>query len=1348
MHEESRTRRVAHGMALLAAAAPLLARWLLRPTLGGDVPYLIQVPAVLLAAYLGGLRPGLLATALGVLAAISLRDEPPGRRPDSYASEMTALVTFALVGASASGLGESLRRARRRIAAEEAMPRGGDRSRQLAENMREGFWVVDARHERVHYVSPAYEEVWGSTRQSLYDRSLSWIEGVHPDDRAGVIAGVERRAVGVFATREYRVVRPDGSIRWVRSRSLPVEDLGSQVSLIANLAEDVTERKQAEESLRAVEQRLRIFLDHGSDAFFLLDDCRVILDANRQACQSLEFTRDELVGMTSSDFEPEDSPDEVKALDRRLDAGETVTFCSRHRRKDGTEFPVEVRARAFWEGGRRFLTILTLDITAQKRAEEALRESEERFRGTFENAGVGIGHFDFEGRWLRVNQRLCDILGYARKDLLRRSIQDLTYPDDRASIGRFHQLARGEVPGYSLEKRYIQSDGSPVWIHITTSLQRDAAGTPSYVIAIVQDIAERKRLGEAEAERARLAEFGRDVGIALSHGDTLGELLQPCAQAMVHYLDAASARIWCMSPVEDVLKLEAGAGMATRSDGQQARIPVDRFEIGTITGERRPLVTNEAADDPRLGDSDRDWARSEDMAAFAGFPLVVGGRLLGVLAMFSRRPLSDPQRQALGSVAGVMALGIERQQQAVELRHAKELAESANRAKDEFLANVSHEIRTPMNAILGMTEMALDTPLAEDQRQCLKTVKSAADNLLGVINDLLDFAKIEAGKLELDPADFSLRAAVGDTLRALAMRAHRKGLELIGQVQPDVPDALIGDAGRLRQVLLNLVGNAIKFTERGEVIVGVEALGGPTTADPAGTEGTAAETGEVGLRFAVTDTGIGIARDKQETIFRAFEQEDTSTTRRYGGTGLGLSISARLAALMGGAITVESESGRGSTFAFTARFGRRPHPTGEPHPREPAMPPDFRVLVVDDNPTSRQVLKEWLSGWRMQPAAVGDGVAALGALQEAAGAGRPYALVLLDSHLPDTDGLALAARIRGPAAISAIRVILLSSGDRLGVAARSRELRIDACLLKPIQQDELLETISRVMGRAGHPAPTPSAAPIRGRVVAQAPSLHPLRILVVEDDEFSVRLMEQLLAQRGHRVKSANSSREALVLAGGGGFDLVLLDIHLPELDGFEVVRAIREHERTAGGHLPVIALTASSRKDDRERCLAAGMDDFLTKPVSPSGLLAAMDRLIPVPLASVPAWPDLGGHASLLDPVALLAACGNDPEGLRRLCQDFRTYAPSRLGELGDALRERDARGLSEAAHKFSALLFAFSTVAGNLAVDLEDLADAGRLEQAQLLAGRLESMVQDLLRISASLSIEALFYQAELIG
>jgi two-component system, sensor histidine kinase and response regulator len=515
-------------------------------------------------------------------------------------------------------------------------------------------------------------------------------------------------------------------------------------------------------------------------------------------------------------------------------------------------------------------------------------------------------------------------------------------------------------------------------------------------------------------------------------------------------------------------------------------------------------------------------------------------------------------------------------------------------------------------------------------------------------------------------------------------------------------------------------------------------------------EGGGGGEGQVGLRFTVRDTGIGIPPDQQERIFRAFEQEDASTTRRYGGTGLGLTIAARLVALMGGTISVDSAPGQGSTFAFTARFGLQPQPAEPTAAQPPALLRDVPVLLIDDNATNRQILLEWLRGWQMDPAEADDGVAAMGALWEAAARGRPYALVLLDARMPDTDALALAAQIRKRAELSATRIILLSSGDRPGDWDRLRELRIDAHLLKPIQQDELLDRIYQVMSRVR------GAEPREGRPAAgrELPATTPLHILLAEDDEFSARFLEQLLSRNGHRVRLATNGREALALAEEGDFDVLLLDIHMPELDGFQVVRAVRERELTVGGRLPIIALTARSRSEDRERCLAAGMDDFLTKPVAAAALLAAIERVVSTHLGRMTADhapvhssafilpPSQGG---LLDPVAVLTACGDDAEGLRRMCQDFQTYAPARLAEVGDALRDRDAPRLRRAAHKFCPLLLAFSTIAGNAASDLEDHAARGQLEEAQPLVERLGTMIQELMRLVGGLSLESLRRLAE---
>jgi two-component system sensor histidine kinase/response regulator len=1191
-----------------------------------------------------------------------------------------------------------------------------------------GIWEVDTPDGDVRHVRRYYVNVWeqlGYERPDFPTDRETAMAPVHPDDRALIEEAARRYLAGETSTYEVesRSRHKDGSYRWMLIRGVAVRDaLGRPIRFVGSSV-DITDRRRAEEALRESEERFRGTFENAAVGIAHADFEGRWLRVNQKYCEIVGYSREELLQRTFQDItHPDDLATNLEMWAALL-RGESPNFSleKRNLRKDGSPVWVEVFTSLQRDaaGEPAYAITIVQDISERKRLEEALRASEERFRGTFENAAVGIAHADPAGRFLRVNEKFCSIVGHSREELLRRTYQDITHPDDlAASVDATAALFRGESPNFGLEKRFVRKDGSLVWAQVFVSLQRDAAGAPAYDIGIIHDITERKRLEEAlRASEERYRFLIRSIPQKIFTADANGD---------VDYLNQQWTEFAGLS--FDQLK---GWGWTQIIHPEDVEENVRRSRHAIATGEPFQLEHR-----VRRADGVYRWHLSRAVALRDA-----QGR---VLMWFGSNTDIDDQKQT-----------------AEAFKQAKEAAEAANRAKDEFLANVSHEIRTPMNAILGMTELALDTPLTEDQRQCLRTVKSAADNLLGIINDLLDFAKIAAGKLELVPDDFSLRAAVGDTLRALATRAHKKGLELACNVQPEVPDALVGDAARLRQVLLNLVGNAIKFTENGEVVVRVEASGDPIPEEGAagGPAGGPALTAEVGLRFTVTDTGIGIPPDKQERIFRAFEQEDTSTTRKYGGTGLGLTIAARLVALMGGEITVDSAPGRGSTFAFTARFGLQPHPAEQTPAWPPVLLRGLRVLVVDDNPTNRHILQEWLTGWQMEPVAVGDGLAALGALWDAVSVGRPFPLVLLDARMPDTDGLALAARIRERAALSDVRIILLTSDHRPGDSARSRELRIDAHLLKPVQQDELLQTINRVMSRAQGDA---AAVEEPTREPGPVPAAAPLRILLAEDDEFSAQLMDKLLGRRGHRVRPVSSGREALALAGQGAFDLMLLDVHMPELDGIAVVRGIRERERVAGGHLPVIALTARSRKEDRERCLAAGVDDFLTKPVSAADLLAAIDRLLrrdegrgmrDEGTASSPRSPlsSLIPHPSslpLLDPVAILRACGEDAEALRGMCRAFETYLPVRVAEMGDALRAQDALRLREAAHKLCALLFAFSKTAGDAAVDLENQAAQGRLAEAQPLVERLEAMAQELLPLVAGLSLETLRLHAEATG
>ena len=1204
----------------------------------------------------------------------------------------------------------------RRQQADEELRLSETRLRQITDLVPQMIFAKD-RDGRYLLVNRAMADTYGmtveeltGTKQSDVHSNQDEVRRMLEDDRAVIDSG---RPVTI---PEMPFTDADGKLRLLQVTKIPYDAPGTTETAVLGVAVDVTELRRAKEEIHDSEIRYQAVFESTGDAIMLLDE-KGFLECNQATLDLFGCsTREEFISKHPSELSPPLQPD---GIDSRTGANARIgaafeeggqRFEWMHRRIDGTDVMAEVLLARVELEDRKILQAVVRDISERKeaerklqeaheelerrveertaelarsnanlerevaernRAEQTLRESEAVYQSLVESLPLNVFRKDLQGRVVFGNKRYCDTLGQPLEQLAGKTDSDIfpreladKYRSDDANV-----IASGEVLDVVEEHR--KPDGELIYVHVLKAPVRDASGRIVGIQGMFWDVTDRKRAeAELEHERYLLHSLMDGTPDAIYFKDTEGRFTR--------INKSKAARSGLSDPAEAVGKTDADFFPAEHA----AKTVADEHQLMQAG---RPLVGEE---EHIVWPNGREgWVSTTKM------------------------PLRDKDGKVIGTFG--ISHDITTQKKAAEgLRAAKEAAEAASRAKSDFLANMSHEIRTPMNAIIGMTELVLDTELTDSQRDYLRMVRGSGESLMSVINDVLDFSKIEAGKLDLELAPFDMRESLGDTMKSMALRAHTKGLELACQIRPEVPDRLVGDAGRLRQIVVNLVGNAIKFTDSGEVVLDVARQDHSND--------------EVVLHVTVTDTGIGIPDEKRSSVFEAFEQADGSTTRRFGGTGLGLAISARLVQFMGGQIWVESEVGRGSVFHFTAPFAiarDEPHRTAE----KPAFVRNTRVLVVDDNATNRRILEEILGNWDMKVSVAAGVDEAIPLLREAHRSGRPYDILLTDANMPDADGFSLAEQVKQDPELGSTIIMMLTSSDRPGDVDKCGDLGVAAYLLKPIKQSELFDAIVLALG-----VTEPEDAGIEGAGAAQPPPLRPLMILLAEDSLVNQKLAVGLLEKYGHSVVVANHGGEALAALESNNFDIVLMDVQMPEMDGFEATAAIRERERETGGHIPIVAMTAHAMKGDREQCLEAGMDDYVPKPIRAGQLFDAIGALVGSP--SVPkhvpqSAPPVEGP---IDWSQALESVEGDHDLLKQVAEAFLAESPSLVGKIRQALPDADRDALRIAAHTLKGQFRCFGAgSAFDHASQLEQMGHTGDLGDAGAVFSLLEEETRQLVSL-----------------
>ncbi len=1039
----------------------------------------------------------------------------------------------------------------------------------------------------------------------------------------------------------------------------------------SELTREIEVRKQAQAALRDSEALYSSLVENLPVHVLRKDLEGRFIFASQSFCKLMEKTSEEILGKTDFDLFPQELAEKYRNDDRKIMETDEGFEDVEENRHDGSFSYVHVMKTPVHDAAGKLIGTQCIfwDVTEQRRAETALRDSQALYSSLLENLPVFMVRKDLEGRFTFANRRFCDWLGISSEEIVGKNDYDL-FPAELAEKYRKDDLHVIETEERFEDIEETRHGDELRYLHVLKAPVHDSQGATIGTQAIFWDVTESRKAEIAlEQERYLMRSLMDNLPDNVYFKDAEGKFLR---------INRAKAQRSNLSDPEEAVGKSDFDFFPEEHARQAHDDELELMQTGQpVVGKEEKLV---------WPDGRVNWVSTTKV----------------------------PLRDGDGNVVGTFGISrdITARMQAQEaMREAKEAAEAASRAKSDFLANMSHEIRTPLNAVIGMTELVLDTDLTAIQREYLTTVRDSGESLLSVINDVLDFSKIEAGKLELEPTTFDLRECLGDTMKSIAIRAHRKGLELACDVASDLPEFVLGDVGRLRQIVINLVGNAIKFTEQGEVVLTVLA---DTTREE-----------NLVLHFKVSDTGIGIPENKLGSVFDAFEQADMSTTRRFGGTGLGLAISSRLVELMGGRLWVESVVDQGSTFHFTAEFEEAAH--HEPTKKlKPNQLHELKVLVVDDNATNRRILQEILGNWGMRPTAVSSVTEAIDFLREALKANDPYSLVLSDVNMPEQDGFALAEQVRANPELDSTIIMMLTSGGRTGDVERCGELETAAYLMKPIKQSELFDAIVSGMGDI-----TVDDRQVTEKNSADAKEIGVLKVLLAEDSVANQKLAIGLLEKWGHRVQVANNGREAIEAVREGQFDLVLMDVQMPEVDGLEATQAIRQEESGSQRHVPIVAMTAHAMKGDREKCLESGMDGYASKPIRAADLAASI-RAITTAQEIDPSDESQGrSMAEVVDWDTAFEFVQGDREILADVAMAFLEEQGTLSKDIVAAIGNGDSKALKLAAHTIKGGLRTFAAEeASSLAATLEQLGADGDLSKADAIWKQLEESVAQVCR------------------